>query len=101
VRPSDVVAVRHFPGPDVDMLESVSAELCGHGVSATYEVVDGLDAADMLVQMAADVPAALIAVGSHGRSGVSRAALGSVSMRTVRHATCPVLVVGPECTPLA
>ena len=58
---------------------------------------DGFDAADTLVQAAAQAGAAIIAVGSHGRSGVSRAALGSVSMRTVRHAPCPVLVVGPEC----
>ena len=97
VRPSDVVVVGRVSHPDVEMLESVTAELRDRGVPVTYEVTDGFDAADMLVQAAAASGAAVIAVGSHGRSGVSRAALGSVSMRTVRHAPCPVLVVGPGC----
>ena len=97
VRPSDVVVVGRLADPHVDRLESLSAELTRHGVEATYEVVDGFDAADMLVRIEARNSAAIIAVGSHGRSGVSRAALGSVSMRTVRHARCPVLVVGPDC----
>jgi nucleotide-binding universal stress UspA family protein len=35
----------------------------------------------------------LIVVGSHGRTGLSRALLGSVAERVVRHAHCPVLCV--------
>lgn len=35
----------------------------------------------------------LIAVASHGRTGLSRAVLGSVAMRIVHAAKCPVLVV--------
>ena len=39
----------------------------------------------------------LIALGSHGRKGVSRFVLGSVAELTVRHAPCSVLVAhGPE-----
>jgi nucleotide-binding universal stress UspA family protein len=34
----------------------------------------------------------LVAVGSHGRHGVARALLGSVSETIVRHAPCSVLV---------
>lgn len=34
----------------------------------------------------------LVVVGSHGRTGVRRALLGSVAERIVRHAPCPVLV---------
>jgi nucleotide-binding universal stress UspA family protein len=34
----------------------------------------------------------LIAIGSHGRSGVSRALLGSVAEAVMRNASCPVLV---------
>ena len=36
--------------------------------------------------------ASLIVASSHGRSGLSRLALGSVTAGFVRHATCPVLV---------
>jgi nucleotide-binding universal stress UspA family protein len=37
--------------------------------------------------------AALLVVGSHGRSGLSRLVLGSVAMACVNHATVPVVVV--------
>jgi len=35
----------------------------------------------------------LVVVGSHGRSGLTAALLGSVSRHVVDHATCPVVVV--------
>ena len=46
-----------------------------------------------LCQMAEDEGADLLILGSHGRSGLSRAFLGSVAEKVVRHAPCPVLVV--------
>lgn len=38
----------------------------------------------------------LIVMGTHGRSGLSHFALGSVAERVVRAAPCPVLVMGPH-----
>ena len=35
----------------------------------------------------------LIVMSTHGRSGISRAMLGSVTERVLRHAPCPVLAV--------
>ncbi|HSU42115.1 MAG TPA: universal stress protein [Polyangiaceae bacterium] len=35
----------------------------------------------------------LIVVGTHGRTGLSHALIGSVAERVVRHASCPVLAV--------
>ena len=46
-----------------------------------------------LCQIADDEGADLLILGSHGRSGLSRAFLGSVAEKVVRHAPCPVLVV--------
>jgi nucleotide-binding universal stress UspA family protein len=41
--------------------------------------------------------AELVVVGSHGRSGIAAAILGSVSRHVVDHAACPVVVVkGPR-----
>ena len=37
----------------------------------------------------------LIVMGTHGRTGVSRALLGSAAEEVFRRATCPVLTVGP------
>lgn len=42
--------------------------------------------------LAADIGADLIVVGSHGRTGVTRLILGSVSEIVVRKARCPVIV---------
>ena len=44
-------------------------------------------------EFAEQMNASLIVASSHGRSGLSRLAFGSVTAGFVRHATCPVLVV--------
>src|ERR1041384_2279864 len=36
----------------------------------------------------------LIVIGTHGRTGLKRALIGSVAERVVRHAPCTVMVVG-------
>ena len=41
------------------------------------------------------LPAALIALATHGRSGLTRIAMGSVATEVVRHAPCPVLITRP------
>jgi nucleotide-binding universal stress UspA family protein len=43
--------------------------------------------------MAAREHAALIVMGTHGRSGLDRILLGSVAERVIRLAACPVLTV--------
>jgi nucleotide-binding universal stress UspA family protein len=48
-----------------------------------------------LLQFCIDVGADLLVVGSHGRTGMERWILGSVSERLVRQAHCPVLVARP------
>jgi nucleotide-binding universal stress UspA family protein len=46
-----------------------------------------------IVNLAEEIGAGLIAMGSRGLGGISRALLGSVSDSVVRYASCPVLVV--------
>src|SRR5688572_10550791 len=46
-----------------------------------------------IVELAEEVGAGLVVVGSRGLSGLKRALMGSVSASVVRHAHCPVLVV--------
>lgn len=38
----------------------------------------------------------LVVVGTHGRTSLSKAVLGSVAEKIFRHAPCPVLTVGPN-----
>jgi nucleotide-binding universal stress UspA family protein len=52
-----------------------------------------------VAQLAADLEADLVVVGTHGHRGMARIILGSVAEATVRLARCPVLVVRPKATP--
>lgn len=53
-------------------------------------------AADQIVQLAADLDADVVVVGTNGRRGVQRLLIGSVAERVVRLARCPVWVVRPK-----
>ena len=59
-------------------------------VDVERKLVEG-DAGEVLVAESGD--ADLVVVGSHGRSGLKAALLGSVSRHVVDHAACPVVVV--------
>jgi nucleotide-binding universal stress UspA family protein len=52
-----------------------------------------------VAQLAADLEADLVVVGTHGHRGLTRILLGSVAEATVRLAPCPVLVVRPKAAP--
>lgn len=54
------------------------------------------DAAKALHQVAVDVDADLIVVGSKGTQGIARWVLGSVSEALMKQARCPVLVAKPN-----
>lgn len=51
------------------------------------------DPASAILDVAVQEGSDLIVVGSHGRTGLARFFLGSVSSRVVAHAACSVLVV--------
>jgi len=73
-----------------------------HG-ARVHEIIETGDAADAICQTAKQLGVDVIIVGSHGRTGLGRLFLGSVSEHVVRHAPCPVLVVRrpPEPEPAA
>jgi nucleotide-binding universal stress UspA family protein len=52
-----------------------------------------------IAQLAADIEADLVVVGTHGRRGIARMIMGSVAEATIRLAPCPVLVVRPKALP--
>ncbi len=59
------------------------------------QVVEG-DPYTAISKYAGDQGIDLIVMGTHGRSGLARLTLGSVTERVLRESPCPVLVVGPE-----
>jgi len=58
------------------------------------EVVEFADAGELLIGMSST--AAMVVVGSHGRGTVLSKLLGSVGVRVMRRAHCPVAVVRPS-----
>ncbi len=79
--------------------EAARAEL-GHAVATVFGAEPDVEVEQRLVEaeageglVAASSEADLVVVGSHGRSGLRAAILGSVSRHVVEHAHCPVVVV--------
>jgi nucleotide-binding universal stress UspA family protein len=69
--------------------------LCTQGaqpVALQARLVENVGAASGIVQTADTEGADLIVVGSHGRSGIARLMLGSVSNKVVAESKVPVLV---------
>ncbi len=75
-----------------DYLVKAGAELKNKGVVVSFKMGTG-NAAEEIIKAADEINADLIAMSTHGRSGISRWALGSVAERVVRVSSRPVLVV--------
>ena len=57
-------------------------------------LLEGTDAWRQIEAVADALPADLIVMGTHGRSGWNRLVLGSTTEKLIRRALCPVLTVG-------
>ena len=71
-------------------LETEIASLQVEGYEMQYRVVDG-EASDAILTLAEELGSDLIAMSTHGRSGLKRFFLGSVTEKVARRAACPVL----------
>ena len=75
-----------------DYLEKVGAQLRQRGISTKCDVRVG-NVADEIIAFADEINADVIAMTTHGRSGVSRWALGSVADKVLHKGTVPLLLV--------
>ena len=75
-----------------DLVAGACTQLKAAGFRTTTTVRDG-DARHAILDVAAEWHPDLIVVGSHGRSGMDRFFLGSVSESVARHAPCSVQIV--------
>jgi len=95
----------HLPG-DVrtGLAESAAARLAAWREDARRLGVEDVDARletgapwERIVAIAREDPAIdLVVVGTHGRTGLARAMIGSVAERVARHAPCDILIVRPR-----
>lgn len=73
--------------------EYLSKYLKQHGVSGVTEEVREGDPGLQIAEYATSMQADLVVIPSHGRHGVQRLLLGSVTERVLRHVECPILVL--------
>jgi len=79
----------------VKVLEEATARVKRSDVPCEHKLIEtlGVRAADEIVREAKQWPADLIVLGTHGRRGLKRLAMGSDAEMVLRRAPVPVLVV--------
>jgi nucleotide-binding universal stress UspA family protein len=80
------------------VIADAAALVRAHGLEPSSVLLESIGgpAADLIVAQAAEGHADLIVMGTHGRRGLRRVALGSDAEQVVRMATVPVLLVRNE-----
>ena len=73
----------------LDCLQSLAVD----GMTATGNVLMG-GPSHVIAEQAEVANADVIVMGTHSRTGIAHLLIGSVTERVIRHAPCPVLVVG-------
>ncbi len=94
------VAYARVPAGFAEEAEQQASEVAAEGAALAREagfdaeaaVVEGTPVWERIVEVAKDRGAGMIVMGSHGRSGLSYVALGSVATAVAHHARAPVLI---------
>ena len=79
--------------PVINYLDKTGESLRSKGAKVTAKVAFG-DASEEIIKASEEINANLIAMSTHGRSGISRWAFGSITEKVLRHGgRIPVAVV--------
>lgn len=84
---------------EANYVRALSATLADRGLDAAWEVLHDRHPAEAIVSLAGSLPASVVALATHGATGLHRGALGSVASRVVHAGPAPVLVLRPTPTP--
>ena len=95
IEPSRVIEI-----PSMKVIEAeerlraqVPADAATRSIQTELAVIEGYDVAKTIRQEAERLGAHLVCIGSHGRSGLAKAVLGSVAQSVVAQSQRPVLIV--------
>jgi universal stress protein A len=77
-------------------LAAMKTEAAGHGARRVRTMLLTGTPWHEVVVAAKDAGVELLVVGTHGRTGLKHALLGSVAEKIVRHSPCAVLVIPPK-----
>ena len=75
-------------------LAGIAEKLSNQGIRITYEVITG-DPAYKIAEYAEQAKSSLIAMSTHGRTGIARWVLGSVTDKVLHSSKVPILIVRP------
>jgi nucleotide-binding universal stress UspA family protein len=83
--------------PPADVVESSYVARVARGLSGRvdWDVLHARQPVDAIVAYAEEHPVAVLAMATHGRTGWSRLAEGSIALQVLHRAPCPVLIVHP------
>lgn len=91
--------VRKWQDEAAEKLGRFVAPFMGADVPIETELIRGVDESNpwqAIKSVAEALPADLIVMGTHGRTGLEHVLLGSVAERVLRVAPCPVMTVGAK-----
>ncbi len=75
-----------------ERLDAAAEEIRSQGIETTVELLEG-EAAEQIIAAGNRAGESLIAMSTHGRSGIGRWMLGSVTDKVVKHTATPVLII--------
>lgn len=77
----------------MEYLHGVKDRLRGMGITSVEESLLKGHAAEVIIDLAQEIPSCMVLMSSHGSAGIGRWILGSVADRVVRYTGVPVLIV--------
>lgn len=78
--------------------EELQSELVESDLKISSILLKCAPPAHAIAALASESQTDLIVLGTHGRGGLLKFALGSVSEEILRTAPCPVITIGPKCS---
>jgi nucleotide-binding universal stress UspA family protein len=79
-------------------LEDFAQKQLPNGLPRSVEVVEA-DPVPAILEFCKKSPADLIVMGTHGRTGLTKIRLGSITESVLQQITIPIITVGPQVTP--
>jgi MFS family permease len=87
----DILAVE---SADKTYMETLLARLKSEGVNASVEIREG-PISETILSVAQEMKVDMIAMSTHGRTGMQKLLMGSVTEWMIKHSPVPVLVIRP------
>ncbi|MFT3895164.1 MAG: universal stress protein [Anaerolineales bacterium] len=87
--------IQELEAETLSYLQSVRGKLQKTGFRTSFLIRQGATA-ETILKIAEEIKADVIVMSTHGRSGVKRWLLGSVTDRVVTHSALPVMIIRPS-----